>query len=104
MTTHTLITRVETFRLTLLDYVRVNVGDRMSYFIPCTFVNLTVQMTPHADFFTYTYRTYIKHIQVYELANLLSRVMMDEALIKTDFCVLINGLYFARIRHLCWLP
>jgi hypothetical protein len=39
-------------------------------------------------FFTYTYRTSIKHIQVYGLANLLSNVMMDEALIKLTFVVL----------------
>jgi hypothetical protein len=39
-------------------------------------------------FFTYTYRTSIKHIQVYGLANLLSNVVMDEALIKLTFVVL----------------
>lgn len=40
------------------------------------------------SFFTFTYRTSIKHMQVYELANLLSNVMMDEILIKLTFVVL----------------
>jgi hypothetical protein len=88
VTTHKLIAGVETIRLTLSDYVRVNVADRISYFIPRTFVYVTVHMTPHADFFTYTYQTSIKHTQVYELANLLSNVMMDETLIILTFVVL----------------
>jgi len=66
----------------------VNVADRVSYFILRTFVWVTVQMTPHADIFTYTYRTSIKHMQVYELADLLSNVMMDDTLIKLTFVVL----------------
>jgi hypothetical protein len=39
-------------------------------------------------------------MQVYELANLRSNVMMDGMVIKTDFCGLIYGLYFVRLRHL----
>ena len=39
-------------------------------------------------FFTYPYRRSIKYMQVYELANLLTNVMMDETLKTLTFVVL----------------
>jgi len=46
-------------------------------------------------FFIFTCRTSIKHMQAYEVANLLSSVMMDESPIKPTFVVLYMDLFCA---------